>query len=211
MGGRACLLKQTIFFHIYENLNIFRGSKEFQDCLIVATEGKYNPKPVAWLFQKHSPYLDIFNFYMNEFIEKGTWNAIQSQYRDSPQICPKLSGKPIEITTCFTAFLTLIVGSSIALIIIPFEHLHKKNKFLSKVSTVFFQNIQDDPISNKKLKMTNDSTFELKKTNKTTKHIIKQLEKNPEKVISAIKARGLGRTITWSIKQNGIHFLIKRD
>ena len=149
---------------------------------------------------------------MNEFIEKGTWNAIQSQYRDSPQICPSLSGKPIEITTCFSAFLILIVGSSLALLIMPFEYLHKKFKCLRKVFTVLFQNIQEDPISNEKLKMKDDSPLELKKTNnKTTKQIVRRLEKNPEKVISGIKARGLGSTITWSIKQNGIHFLIKRD
>ena len=51
--------------------SFFSATKEFEDCLIVATEGQYFLRPYAWAFQKNSPYLDSFNFYLQEFIEKG--------------------------------------------------------------------------------------------------------------------------------------------
>ena len=53
-----------------------RSSKEYRDCLIVETKGRYFTQPYAWAFPKHSPYLDVFNFYISQVIEKGQWNAI---------------------------------------------------------------------------------------------------------------------------------------
>ena len=73
----------------------------------MATGGKYFFRPYAWAFQKHSPYLDIFNFYIKEFKEKGTFRQIEKKYEPTPQVCPDLSGKPIEFPNCFTAFLGL--------------------------------------------------------------------------------------------------------
>ena len=49
----------------------YSSTKEFADCSIVATKGKYFKSPYAWTFPKHSPYLDIFNFFISELIEKG--------------------------------------------------------------------------------------------------------------------------------------------
>ena len=107
-----------------------RTSKEYQDCLIVATEGKYFKQPYGWPFPQFSPFLDIFNFYISEFIEKGSWDAITSKYAPKPQICPDRSGKPIEFSNCFTAFLILICGAVLALLLFglefatkPFDHM----------------------------------------------------------------------------------------
>ena len=184
---------------------LFSNSKEYQDCLIVAIKGNYNPKPVAWLFQKHSPYMDIFDFYKNELIEKGTWNAIQHKYDVNPQVCPNLSGKPIGFTTCFTAFLFLIGGVSLALMIMFLEHLHKKYK--SKKLNILLQNIQNPT---KELKIQYDSKFKQEEDQTNTKHM--QLFKvNQEKLKRACMARGLGSAISWTINQNSIHFVIKRD
>ena len=62
------IILKLFFFH--------RSSKEYRDCLIVETKGKYFTQPYAWAFPKHSPYLDVFNFYISQVIEKGQWNAI---------------------------------------------------------------------------------------------------------------------------------------
>ena len=87
------------------------STREYADCLIVATEGQYFMRPYAWPFPKFSPYLDAFNFYIGELIEKGQWNAIVKQYQPQPQVCPDMSGMPIEFANCFTAFLILIFGA----------------------------------------------------------------------------------------------------
>ena len=79
-------------------------------------------RPYAWPFQKHSPYLDCFNFYLREFKEKGAWDAIKSKYESRPQICPNTSGMPIEFSSCFTAFLALIGGVFVAFIIMLIEY-----------------------------------------------------------------------------------------
>ena len=98
--------------------------------MIVATEGKYFKQPYGWPFPKFSPFLDVFNFYISEFIEKGSWDAITNKYAPKPQICPDNSGKPIDFSNCFTAFLILISGAVLALLLFglefatkPFDHM----------------------------------------------------------------------------------------
>ena len=107
----------------------FRSTKEYQDCKIVVTEGKYFKRPYAWTFQKHSPYLDIFNFYIQEKIQKGQWNAVINRYQAQPQVCPDLSGMPIEFANCFTAFLCLIGGAFCGIVFLSIEYALKPSKF----------------------------------------------------------------------------------
>ena len=65
-----------------------------------------------------APMLDYF---LQEFIEKGYWDAIQSKYEPPPQVCPDLSGMPIEWSSVFTAFLFLIGGSCMAFLCLLLE------------------------------------------------------------------------------------------
>ena len=115
---------------LYDGYIPIKSSKEYQDCLIVVTEGEYYKHPYGWPFPKFSPFLDIFNFYISEFIEKGSWDAITNKYSPRSQICPNMSGKPIDFSSCFTAFLILICGSILALLLFalefatkPFDHM----------------------------------------------------------------------------------------
>ena len=89
------------------------------------TEGKYFTQPYGWPFPKFSPFVDIFNFYISEKIEKGNWNAITNRYAPKPQICPDMSGKPIEFPNCFTAFLILICGVILAFLLFGLEFAMK--------------------------------------------------------------------------------------
>ena len=93
--------------------------------MIVATPGKYFTRPYAWPFPKFSPFLDIFNFYISELIEKGQWNAIVNKYQGNPQVCPDLSGKPIDFSNCFTAFLILISGAILSILFFAGEFIIK--------------------------------------------------------------------------------------
>ena len=103
------------------------ATNEFKNCEIVVTEGKYFLRPYAWAFQKHSPYLAAFNFYLQEFIEKGTWNQILGSYEPLPQVCPDMNGKPLEWPNVFTAFLFLIGGAVLALLCFAFEFVVPRN------------------------------------------------------------------------------------
>ena len=50
------------------------------NCKIVATPAKYDLKPYAYGFQKDSPFLSLFDFYLNEMKEKGSLKQIQVKY-----------------------------------------------------------------------------------------------------------------------------------
>ena len=54
----------------------------------MATPGKYDFKPYAYGFQKDSPFLPMFNYYINDMIEKGILKQIQAKYEAPLQICP---------------------------------------------------------------------------------------------------------------------------
>ena len=87
--------------------------------------GKYFEFPYGWPFPKFSPFLDIFNFYISEFIEKGQWNNINNKYAAQPQVCPDMSGSPIEFPNCVAAFLLLLCGMSLALVLLGIEYALK--------------------------------------------------------------------------------------
>ena len=67
---------------------------------------------MAYAFQKDSPYLEIFNYFIRELREKGAKKQILEKYESRGQVCPDMSGKPLEINTSFTAFI-LLLGESI--------------------------------------------------------------------------------------------------
>ena len=106
---------------LYDLLDSIANTREYKDCLILATDGEYFKQPIAWAFQKHSPYLDSFNHFLQDFIEKGTWDAIQNKYEPQPQHCPDLSGMPVSWGTCFTAYLVLCGGFILALLLLTLE------------------------------------------------------------------------------------------
>ena len=108
---------------LYDSYIPISSTSEFANCQIVATKGQYFHQPYAWPFPLNSPFLDIFNFYIKELIEKGQWDAIQSKYQASPQVCPDMSGEPIEFANCFTAFVILGFGFAFGLVLLLLEKL----------------------------------------------------------------------------------------
>ena len=89
----------------------------------MATPGKYDFKPQAMAFQKDSPFLPLFNYYLNEMKERGSLKQIQVKYEPPPQICPDYSGKSLGVSSVFAAFGVLFSGVGIALILFGLEKL----------------------------------------------------------------------------------------
>ena len=93
------------------------------DCKIVATPAKYDLKPYAYGFQKDSPFLSLFDFYMNEMKEKGSLEQILVKYEPPPQTCPDYSGKSLGVGSVFAAFGVIFFGVILALILFGIEKL----------------------------------------------------------------------------------------
>ena len=131
--------------------------------MIVATEGKYILRAYAWAFQKHSPYLDFFNFYLQEFNEKGAWDAIKSKYEARPQVCPDLSGMPIEFANCFTAFLALFGGICLAFLIMILEcsKIEGLEKLFSPNNGLYPEKLDSSMMSTEAMKKTIDNQTDI--------------------------------------------------
>ena len=91
----------------------------------MATPAKYDFKPYAYGFQKDSPFLPLFNYYLNEMKEKGSLKQIQVKYEPPSQICPDYSGKSLGFSSVFAAFGLLFCGFGFALILFGLEKLTK--------------------------------------------------------------------------------------
>ena len=100
-----------------------RTLEAYINCKIVATPAKYDLKPYAYGFQKDSPFLSLFDFYLNEMKEKGILEEILVMYEPSPQTCPDYSGKSLGVGSVFAAFGVLCFGVGIAAIFFGFKKL----------------------------------------------------------------------------------------
>ena len=89
----------------------------------MATPGKYNFKPVAYGFQKDSPFLPLFNYNLNKLRERGSLNQIKVKYEPPPQVSPDYSGNSLGFLSVFSAFGLLFSGVGIALILFGLERL----------------------------------------------------------------------------------------
>ena len=90
--------------------------------------------PVAWILQKDSPYTEVFNYYLLEFIEKGQWSSIQKKYMAGPQVCPDFSAQPIGFESACTPFLIFIFAIILTFGLLIFEILNEK-RFSNRISS----------------------------------------------------------------------------
>ena len=125
-----------------------RAFPEYAACEVIQIPSKYDFKPYAYGFQKDSPYLQLFNHYLKEMREKGTLKKILNKYKAAPQVCPDSSGLPLGFESVFTAFLLLVGGIILGLILfciecysrmsgthIPFLEIYDKSKKIEVLST----------------------------------------------------------------------------
>ena len=108
----------TAFYKDFIGMTTFH---EYAGCEILAIPSKYKITPCALALQKNSPYLPLFNYYLNEMQEKGVSEQILSKYEPAAQICPDSSGLPLGFDSCFTAFLALLGGAFVGFAIFIIE------------------------------------------------------------------------------------------
>ena len=126
-------------YALYDKYSVMSVTEEFIDCKIIATPGKYDFKPNAFAFPKNSPYLYLFNHFLQELRQKGRMDKILKKYETGAQNCPDYSGKPLGISTCIGAFFLLIFGMVICGCLFILEKLSK--------SCLGFTNLLDNIIN----------------------------------------------------------------
>ena len=108
-----------------EKLHFFRSMQQFTDCKMIVIPAKYNFKPYAYGFQKDSPYLPMFNYYLKEMREKGSLKQILDKYESPPQVCPDYNGKPLGFGAVFTSFGILAFGVILGIVLFLLEGFSK--------------------------------------------------------------------------------------
>ena len=98
-------------FTLYDNYFSILTYPEYKNCLIIDVPQPYDPKVFAYAFTKGSPYLPLFNHYLNMLRESGVISQITERYvsLEAPQ-CEETSGTALGFDNCFTAFVILMGG-----------------------------------------------------------------------------------------------------
>ena len=109
-------------FAYYDNIESIKQEKAFTKCEIISIPAKYDIKPMTFAFQKNSPYLPLFDFFMLQMEENGINDQILMKYKSPPQFCPDRSGLPVDMYSFFTLFLILAAGIALSLILLPLEY-----------------------------------------------------------------------------------------
>ena len=98
-----------------------RASPNYKKCKIIALPKKYNLKSYAFILSKDSPYLPLFNYYIDQLRENGALERIFKKWEPLPPICEDKTGKPLGFRNCFTSFLVMIIGGGLGIIILCIE------------------------------------------------------------------------------------------
>ena len=98
------------------------------NCDIVSIPGaKILSIPASIAFQKDSPYVELFNFYLKQMSEQGTLEKLLGSAKKERE-CPSQNGKPIGFNGCLTAFLALTFGFLSGLLLMCLEKLYKPSE-----------------------------------------------------------------------------------
>ena len=72
--------------------------------------------------------MGVFNHFLKELREKGSLKQILKKYESGAQVCPDMSGQPLGFESCFTAFLVLLGGLAVGLLVMVLETISGLDK-----------------------------------------------------------------------------------
>ena len=106
---------------------------------------KYEFKPYGFAFQTDSPYLRLFNYYINRLKENGALEKAMKPCEPPPQRCTDQTGEALGINNCFGAFLVMMVGIGAGLLIFVMEFfLKNRTTETSSQSSFESSSIEED-------------------------------------------------------------------
>lgn len=130
--GLLDLILDDESYAVYNNEAVWTVRKEYKDCKILRAPGRYDLTYSAFALQKHSPYRFVFNYFIQRIMENGLINRYLKDIVDDRQFCPDYSGKPVNISMCFTAFIVLFCGTTVSIILLLAEGAAKILKCAKK-------------------------------------------------------------------------------
>ena len=68
--------------------------------------------------QKNSPFYWAFHYHINKMKESGTFHKIANSYAGESKACADTSGDPLDMNQCFTAFVILLIGGGMGLLLL---------------------------------------------------------------------------------------------
>ena len=113
----------------------------YQKCQALNLPAKFEFIQVAYAFQKYSPYLKLFNYYLKKLEEGGTFYNLKNKYNRLPRVCSSDGGKPIGFSNTITAFIAFLIGMALgaSLLILELLYHHKNKSSTRELSASFVQ------------------------------------------------------------------------
>jgi hypothetical protein len=68
---------------------------------------------------------NIFNYFITQLKESGSYEKISKKYESQPQISPDYSCKSIGFDSCVTMFLVIVMGLGLGFLLLLFECILK--------------------------------------------------------------------------------------
>ena len=92
-----------------------RRCEQFKKCQVIAIPDVIDiSSGGGWTFQKNSPFLPMFDFYINQLKEHGTYQRIEDVGNNKTlgpdQDCQDYDGKPIGYKKVFSLMTLLMLG-----------------------------------------------------------------------------------------------------
>ena len=99
-----------------------RYDEAYSSCKIIDTGVTVSSSKLAWAVEKNSPFYDALNYNIKSLQEIGVIQRNDKTYKPHDQVCPDLSGKPLAMNQCISAFLILIGGFLICALVFGLEY-----------------------------------------------------------------------------------------
>ena len=119
-----------------------RYTEVFQKCNALNLPTKFDFIQVGYAFQKYSPYLNLFNYYLKKLEEGGTFYNLKNKYNRLPRVCSSDGGRPIGFSNTITAFIAFLIGMALGASLLILELLHH-HKYKSSTREVAQPIVQD--------------------------------------------------------------------
>ena len=104
----------------------FRLTKEYEKCEIILLPKKYNLQLFTIGFQKDSPFLGLFNYYLRKMRQDGSLNKNVKDYIANPQACPDNTGKALGFSNLIFPVFILIFGCLFSFVALMFEVIYNR-------------------------------------------------------------------------------------
>ncbi len=85
----------------------------------------------GWIFQKNSPYISLFNYFLNNFDEVGLFDKLMKKQLEliTVETCEKSSFQAINFGNVVFVFILLSIGIFVSLLLFGIECLKSYNFF----------------------------------------------------------------------------------